>query len=96
MRGAIPPLPQFVFKAWCLVKHRDNFTFTRSVSSAGLCLSDVELQVVMNTYIYILKCQKMTCLLMEIYQILKILLRNNLLVFLSYIHSKGKVVPVLN
>jgi hypothetical protein len=27
MRGAIPPLPQYVFMAWCLVKHRDNFTF---------------------------------------------------------------------
>jgi len=27
MRGAIPPLPQNVFMAWCLVKHRDNFTF---------------------------------------------------------------------
>jgi hypothetical protein len=26
MRGAIPPLPQYVFTAWCLVKHRDNFT----------------------------------------------------------------------
>jgi hypothetical protein len=26
MRGAIPPLPQYVFMAWCLVKHRDNFT----------------------------------------------------------------------
>jgi hypothetical protein len=25
MRGAIPPLPQYVFMAWCLVKHRDNF-----------------------------------------------------------------------
>jgi hypothetical protein len=22
------PLPQYVFMAWCLVKHRDNFTFT--------------------------------------------------------------------
>jgi hypothetical protein len=21
-------LPQYVFMAWCLVKHRDNFTFT--------------------------------------------------------------------
>jgi hypothetical protein len=30
MRGAIPPLPQYVFMAWCLVKHRDNFTFTFS------------------------------------------------------------------
>jgi hypothetical protein len=28
MRGAIPPFPQYVFIAWCLVKHRDNFTFT--------------------------------------------------------------------
>jgi hypothetical protein len=26
MRGAIPP-PQYAFMAWCLVKHRDNFTF---------------------------------------------------------------------
>jgi hypothetical protein len=23
-----PPLPQYVFMAWYLVKHRDNFTFT--------------------------------------------------------------------
>jgi hypothetical protein len=28
MRGAIPPLPQYVSMAWCLVKHRNNFTFT--------------------------------------------------------------------
>jgi len=27
MRGAILPLPQYVFMAWCLVKHRNNFTF---------------------------------------------------------------------
>jgi hypothetical protein len=27
MRGAIPSLAQYVFMAWCLVKHRDNFTF---------------------------------------------------------------------
>jgi hypothetical protein len=26
MRGAILPLPQYVFMAWCLVKYRDNFT----------------------------------------------------------------------
>jgi hypothetical protein len=30
MRGAIPPLPQYIFMAWCLVKHRDNFTFNLS------------------------------------------------------------------
>jgi hypothetical protein len=28
MRGAITPLPQCAFMAWCLVKHGDNFTFT--------------------------------------------------------------------
>jgi hypothetical protein len=27
MRGAIPPLSQYAFMAWCFVKHRDNFTF---------------------------------------------------------------------
>jgi hypothetical protein len=27
MRGAIPPLPQYVFMTWCLVKPGDNFTF---------------------------------------------------------------------
>jgi hypothetical protein len=27
MRGDIPPLPQYVFMPWCLVKHRDNFAF---------------------------------------------------------------------
>jgi hypothetical protein len=31
-RGAIPPPPQCVFMAWCLVKHRDyNFTFHLSI-----------------------------------------------------------------
>jgi hypothetical protein len=28
MRGAIPPIPQYAFMTWCLVKHRDSFTFT--------------------------------------------------------------------
>jgi hypothetical protein len=28
MSGAIPPLPQYAFMAWCLVKHRNSFTFT--------------------------------------------------------------------
>jgi hypothetical protein len=27
MSGAIHPLPHYAFMAWCLVKHRDNFTF---------------------------------------------------------------------
>jgi len=33
IRAAITLLPQYVFMAWCLVKHRDNFTFTLSVHS---------------------------------------------------------------
>jgi hypothetical protein len=28
MRVAIPLFPQYASMAWCLVKHRDNFTFT--------------------------------------------------------------------
>jgi hypothetical protein len=36
MRGAIPPLSQYVFMAWCLVKHRDNFTIGHC-----MCLDDV-------------------------------------------------------
>jgi hypothetical protein len=36
MRGAIPPLPQYAFMAWCLVKkHRDNFTFTQHDKEYG-------------------------------------------------------------
>jgi hypothetical protein len=27
MCGAVPPLAQYIFTEWCLVKHRDNFTF---------------------------------------------------------------------
>jgi hypothetical protein len=27
MHGVIPPFPQHVFMAWCLVKNRDNSTF---------------------------------------------------------------------
>jgi hypothetical protein len=36
MRRAIPPLPQYVM-AWCLVKHRDNFTFTFILAVADHC-----------------------------------------------------------
>jgi len=28
MQGAIPSPLQYVFAAWCLVKHRDMFTFS--------------------------------------------------------------------
>jgi hypothetical protein len=26
MHGTVPPLPQYIFMAWCLVKRKDNFT----------------------------------------------------------------------
>jgi hypothetical protein len=37
MSGAIPPLPQYAFMAWCLVEHRDNFylRITRRMRWAG-------------------------------------------------------------
>jgi hypothetical protein len=28
MHRVMPPLSLYVFMTWCLVKHRDNFTFT--------------------------------------------------------------------
>jgi hypothetical protein len=33
MRGAIPPLPLYVFTVWFLVKHRDKFTFTSTCTT---------------------------------------------------------------
>jgi hypothetical protein len=32
MREAMPPLPQYVLMAWCLVKHRNNFTLNKRES----------------------------------------------------------------
>jgi hypothetical protein len=45
MRGAIPPLLQYVFMAWCLVKHRDNFTFFYS-----------EVKTCVNIYLFPVLC----------------------------------------
>jgi len=36
MLGAIPPLPQYFFMAWCLVKHRNYFTFTLETRWKGM------------------------------------------------------------
>jgi hypothetical protein len=33
MSGAIPPLPQYAFMAWCLVKKKHRATFTLHVVS---------------------------------------------------------------
>jgi hypothetical protein len=38
MRGAIPSLPQYAFMVWCLVKHRDNFTFTFTSKTSEFCI----------------------------------------------------------
>jgi hypothetical protein len=54
MRGAIPPLPQYVFMAWCLVKHRDNFTFT----FASLEFTYVSCTVEKNFSFFSLTCFK--------------------------------------
>jgi hypothetical protein len=45
MRGAIPPLPQYVFMAWCLVKHRENFTFTFTLNGHRHALLTIVLEV---------------------------------------------------
>jgi len=39
MHGIVPPLPQYAFMEWCLVKkeHRDTFTFTFEVYYAEIC-----------------------------------------------------------
>jgi hypothetical protein len=41
MRGAIPPLPQYVFMAWCLGKHRDSFTSLPLCKSKYIVVADV-------------------------------------------------------
>jgi hypothetical protein len=48
MRGAIPPLPQYAFMAWCLVKHMDNFTFTFMIYFTTLSKVD---RIAMNGWI---------------------------------------------
>jgi len=35
MHGAVPPLLQYVFMEWCLVKHRDNITFSFSIDDGS-------------------------------------------------------------
>jgi hypothetical protein len=52
MRGAIPPLPLYIFKAWCLAKmHRDYFTFTFSCMFVCHDLSPFYLYVQHRNYL---------------------------------------------
>jgi hypothetical protein len=39
MREAIHPLPQYVFMAWCLVKHRDKFNLLYFKNAVFLTLA---------------------------------------------------------
>jgi len=41
MRETTPPLSQYVFMAWCLVKHRDNFTFLPLLSYYAFILCSI-------------------------------------------------------
>jgi hypothetical protein len=56
MHGAIPPLPQYVFMWWCIVKHKDTFTFTLTVRMFIRCGDDL---VKLNNTTYI-RCKVMT------------------------------------
>jgi hypothetical protein len=41
MSGSTPPLTQYAFVAWCLVKHRDNFTSTFETCTTGMsCMTE--------------------------------------------------------
>jgi hypothetical protein len=46
--GAVPPLPLYVFMAWCLVKHRYKFKFTfyqiKEGEMSGACSMDGEMR----------------------------------------------------
>jgi hypothetical protein len=41
MCGAIPPLPQYVFMAWCLVKHRDFTCYLTRLQVNGCHFPDI-------------------------------------------------------
>jgi hypothetical protein len=53
MRGATPPLPQGAFMPRCLVKHRDNFTFTFKVQCNKILniLKQVGLRAVLDAVV---------------------------------------------
>jgi hypothetical protein len=59
MCGAIPPLRQYAFMAWCLVKHRDNFTFTFTLFHEVFTIvkkSEIEIVDLNENYMYSLFC----------------------------------------
>jgi hypothetical protein len=52
MCGAIPPFPQYVFLAWCLVKHRDNFTFIYSKAQTSSWMKVLWSLGLLNSYLF--------------------------------------------
>jgi hypothetical protein len=38
----MPPFPQYALMAWCLVKHRENFTFYLYLIALPVFLKDAE------------------------------------------------------
>jgi hypothetical protein len=59
MRGAIPPLPQYVFMVWCLVKQRDNFIF---LAYNELYLGNAEVKYLKVDLMKRINMQKLKCL----------------------------------
>jgi hypothetical protein len=49
MRGALPPLPQYVFMGWCSVKHRDNFTLLYIPRTCMIQVTSQNFELHMNT-----------------------------------------------
>jgi len=45
MQDAITPLPQYVFMAWCLVKHRDNFSVFLTICNASYFFEDMKVTI---------------------------------------------------
>jgi hypothetical protein len=61
MLGAILPLPQYVFMTWCLVKHRDNFTFYL-YSAKWKSMSVIIAVIIIIIIIIMMNCERLTFL----------------------------------
>jgi hypothetical protein len=53
MRGAIPPLPQYVYMACCLVKHRDNFTLPLKIFSTVKTILKIKLKLIPSFFYFL-------------------------------------------
>jgi hypothetical protein len=55
MHGAIPPLPQYVFMAWCLVKQRDNLLHLQLISAVLSLRLNIRIHIRANTWLLLYK-----------------------------------------